>query len=180
MNGIQLDLFTFAAMQSQEQPIKAEPVIVPKNFINDGKYPLPTVKSERIAANLKAIRLLKSLSEERPLEYDEQITLSRMVFRSSMQEASKDTKKITPVWKLTATSPMESTICSLKFSKRSFDIMKKVYQQCCKCKTIYESDCKVVPYAYCIMKNCGGLVPYEASRQEELKNKFNKTERKTK
>jgi hypothetical protein len=30
------------------------------------------------------------------------------------------------------------------------------------------------------MKNCGGLVPYEASRQEELKNKFNKTERKTK
>ncbi len=39
MNGIQLDLFTFAAMQSQEQPIKAEPVIVPKNFINDGKYP---------------------------------------------------------------------------------------------------------------------------------------------
>ena len=58
--------------------------------------------------------------------------------------------------------------------------MKKVYQQCCKCKTIYESDCKVVPYAYCIIKNCGGLVPYEASRQEELKNKFNKTERKTK
>ena len=32
MNGIQLDLFTFAAMQSQEQPIKAEPVIVPKNI----------------------------------------------------------------------------------------------------------------------------------------------------
>ncbi|MBR2508421.1 MAG: hypothetical protein IKB71_01610, partial [Lentisphaeria bacterium] len=108
------------------------------------------------------------------------LTQESTVFRSSMQEASKDTKKITPVWKLTATSPMESTICSLKFSKRSFDIMKKVYQQCCKCKTIYESDCKVVPYAYCIMKNCGGLVPYEASRQEELKNKFNKTERKTK
>ena len=77
MNGIQLDLFTFAAMQSQEQPINAEPVIVLKNFINDGKYPIPTAKIERISANLKAIRLLKSLSEERPLEYDEQITLSR-------------------------------------------------------------------------------------------------------
>ena len=38
MNGIQLDLFTFAAMQSQEQPINAEPVIVLKNFINDGKF----------------------------------------------------------------------------------------------------------------------------------------------
>ena len=63
MNGIQLDLFTFAAMQCQEQPINTEPVIVLKNFVNDGKYPLPTAKSERIAANLKAIRLLKPLSE---------------------------------------------------------------------------------------------------------------------
>ena len=58
--------------------------------------------------------------------------------------------------------------------------MKKVYQRCCKCKTIYESDCAVIPHACCIMKNCGGLVPYESSRQEELKNKFNKTERKSK
>ena len=71
MNGIQLDLFTFAAMQIQDK----KPTVVLKNFINDGKYPIPTAKSERIAANLKAIRLLKSLSEERPLEYDEQITL---------------------------------------------------------------------------------------------------------
>ena len=58
--------------------------------------------------------------------------------------------------------------------------MKKVYQQCSKCKTIYESDCAVIPHACCIMKNCGGLVPYESIRQEELKNKFNKTERKSK
>ena len=77
MNGIQLDLFTFAAMQIQEKSAEAKPALVLKNFVNDGKYPLPTTKSERIAANLKAIRLLKSLSEERPLEYDEQITLSR-------------------------------------------------------------------------------------------------------
>ena len=77
MNGIQLDLFTFAAMQTQEKSAEAKPTVVLKNFINDGKYPLPTAKSERISANLKAIRLLKSLSEERPLEYDEQITLSR-------------------------------------------------------------------------------------------------------
>ena len=76
MNGIQLDLFTFAAMQTQEKNAEAKSAVLLKNFINDGKYPLPTVKSERIAANLKAIRLLKSLSEERPLEYDEQITLS--------------------------------------------------------------------------------------------------------
>ena len=73
MNGIQLDLFTFAAMQTQDK----KPAVMLKNFINDGKYPLPPVKSERIAANLKAIRLLKSLSDERSLEYDEQITLSR-------------------------------------------------------------------------------------------------------
>ena len=48
---------------------------------------------------------------------------------------------------------------------------KKVYRQCCKCKTIYESDCKAVPYAYCIMENCGGLVPYEASHQERCSDK---------
>ena len=77
MNGIQLDLFTFAAMQIQEKSAEAKSAVLLKNFINDGKYPIPTAKSERIAANLKAIRLLKSLSEERPLEYDEQITLSR-------------------------------------------------------------------------------------------------------
>ena len=77
MNGIQLDLFTFAAMQIQEKSAEAKSAVLLKNFINDGKYPIPTVKSERISANLKAIRLLKSLSEERPLEYDEQITLSR-------------------------------------------------------------------------------------------------------
>ena len=76
MNGIQLDLFTFATMQIQEKSTEVKPAVVLKNFINDGKHPLPTAKSERIAANLKAIRLLKSLSDERPLEYDEQITLS--------------------------------------------------------------------------------------------------------
>ena len=58
MNEIQLDLFTFAAMQIQEKSAEAKPTVVLKNFINDGKYPLPTAKSERIAANLKAIRLL--------------------------------------------------------------------------------------------------------------------------
>ena len=77
MNGIQLDLFTFAAMQIQEKSAEAKSAVLLKNFINDGKYPIPTTKSERISANLKAIRLLKSLSEERSLEYDEQITLSR-------------------------------------------------------------------------------------------------------
>ena len=34
MNGIQLDLFTFAAMQIQDK----KPAVVLKNFINDGKF----------------------------------------------------------------------------------------------------------------------------------------------
>jgi len=55
MNGIQLDLFTFAAMQIQEKSAEAKSAVLLKNFINDGKYPIPTAKSERIAANLKAI-----------------------------------------------------------------------------------------------------------------------------
>ena len=82
MNGIQLDLFTFAAMQIQEKNAEAKSAVVLKNFINDGKSPIPTAKSERITANLKAIRLLKSLSEERPLEYDEQITLEPVAIYS--------------------------------------------------------------------------------------------------
>ena len=49
MNGIQLDLFTFAAMQIQEKSAEAKSAVLPKNFINDGKYPIPTAKSERIA-----------------------------------------------------------------------------------------------------------------------------------
>ena len=77
MNGIQLDLFTFAAMQIQGKRAKVKPAVVQKNFINDGKHPMPTSKSERIVANLEAIRLLKSLSNDRPLEYGEQTTLSR-------------------------------------------------------------------------------------------------------
>ena len=38
------------------------------------------------------------------------LTQESTVFRSSMQEASKDTKRITPVWELIATSPMESPV----------------------------------------------------------------------
>ena len=52
MNGIQLDLFTFAAMQIQEKNAEAKSAVVLKNFVNDGKYPLPTAKSERIAAKV--------------------------------------------------------------------------------------------------------------------------------
>jgi hypothetical protein len=66
MNVIQLYLFTFAAMLYQEQNADAKLVVELKNFINDGKYPLLTAKSEQISANLNAIRLLKSLSYERP------------------------------------------------------------------------------------------------------------------
>ena len=36
-------------MQTQEKSAEAKPTVVLKNFINDGKYPIPTAKSERIA-----------------------------------------------------------------------------------------------------------------------------------
>ena len=38
MNGIQLDLFTFAAMQIQEKSAEAKSAVLLKNFINDGKF----------------------------------------------------------------------------------------------------------------------------------------------
>ena len=91
MDMMQLDLFTFAAVQAKKEietasrmdesipkiDTKHTPVIL-WNFQNDGKSPMPTTRIERIESNLKAIRLLKTLAgTERALTRDEQAMLSQ-------------------------------------------------------------------------------------------------------
>ena len=91
MDMMQLDLFAFAAVQAKKEietasrmdesipkiNAKHTPVIL-RNFLNDGKSPMPTTRIERIESNLKAIRLLKTLAgTERALTRDEQAMLSQ-------------------------------------------------------------------------------------------------------
>lgn len=76
MDVIQLDLFAYAAMQAVDC-VKLE-VIKPKilrNFLHDGKSPMPVGKAELIEANLMAIRLLKKLPQE--LSRANQVTPAR-------------------------------------------------------------------------------------------------------
>ena len=80
MEAIQLDLFDFAAMQAavQSKVQEVPETVVLRNFLNDGKSPIPTTRIERIESNLKAIRLLKTLAgTERALTRDEQVMLSQ-------------------------------------------------------------------------------------------------------
>ena len=80
MEAIQLDLFDFAAMQAavQSKVQEVPETVVLRNFLNDGKSPMPTTRIERIESNLKAIRLLKTLAgTERALTRDEQAMLSQ-------------------------------------------------------------------------------------------------------
>ena len=80
MEAIQLDLFDFAVIQAavQSKVQEVPETVVPRNFQNDGKSPMPTIRIERIESNLKAIRLLKTLAgTERVLTRDEQAMLSQ-------------------------------------------------------------------------------------------------------
>lgn len=79
MEAMQLDLFSFAAMQEEQEKQKPErktPVL--GNFLNDGKHLMPTTPATRIEANFKAVKLLKEIgTETRGLSHDEQIILSQ-------------------------------------------------------------------------------------------------------